>query len=185
MPSRRPESAGPTTVPTWMMICIMAKAAESCRRSTMPGTEAMRAVLEKPIRPAARELTTYSTAKRGVGHGGVDGHGTTRQRHGSGGPHHDLTAVHRVADRTGVERSDDERDQLGQADGAHLQGRPRHGVHLVRNGHHGELRPQHGDELAGEEQSEVAALAQRGGVHEDPARHGSSLRSARQGAAGV
>ena len=58
MPSRIPESAGPTTVPTWMMICIMANAAARWRRSTMPGTEAMRAVLENPMKPAASELTT-------------------------------------------------------------------------------------------------------------------------------
>ncbi len=58
MRSRMPESAGPTTVPTWMMICINAKAAVRWRRSTRPGTDAIRAVLEKPIRPAARELTT-------------------------------------------------------------------------------------------------------------------------------
>ena len=58
MPSRRPESAGPTMTPSWKMICIMAAAAAKCRRSTMPGTAAMRAVLEKPMRPAARELTT-------------------------------------------------------------------------------------------------------------------------------
>ena len=58
MASRMPLSAGPTMAPTWMMICIMAKAAVRCRRSTSPGTEAMRAVLEKPMNPAASELTT-------------------------------------------------------------------------------------------------------------------------------
>ncbi len=41
-----------------MMICIMAKAAVRWRRSTSPGTEAIRAVFEKPMKPAATELTT-------------------------------------------------------------------------------------------------------------------------------
>ena len=58
MPSRTPESAGPTTTPTWKTTCVMARAAVRCRRSTMPGTEAMRAVLENPVNPAASELTT-------------------------------------------------------------------------------------------------------------------------------
>ncbi len=58
MPRRIPESAGPTMTPTWKTICVMAAAAARCRRSTMPGTEAMRAVLENPMSPAARELTT-------------------------------------------------------------------------------------------------------------------------------
>ena len=58
MPSRRPESAGPTMTPSWKTICVRAAAAGICRRSTMPGTAAMRAVLEKPVRPAASALTT-------------------------------------------------------------------------------------------------------------------------------
>ncbi len=58
MPSRRPESAGPTITPSWKTICVMAAAAGMCRRSTMPGTAAMRAVLEKPVKPAATALTT-------------------------------------------------------------------------------------------------------------------------------
>ena len=43
--------------PTWKTICVAA-AAGICRRSTMPGTTAIRAVLENPMKPAARELTT-------------------------------------------------------------------------------------------------------------------------------
>ena len=35
----------------------MAAAAEMCRRSTSPGTEAMRAVLENPLSAAATALT--------------------------------------------------------------------------------------------------------------------------------
>ena len=58
MPSRSPESAGPTMTPIWKTICVMAAAAGICRRSTMPGTAAMRAVLENPVRPAASALTT-------------------------------------------------------------------------------------------------------------------------------
>ena len=54
---RMPERAGPTTLPTWKVICIMAAAAGMWRRSTRPGTEAMRAVLEKPLTAAATELT--------------------------------------------------------------------------------------------------------------------------------
>ena len=57
MPSRMPASAGPTITPTWKMICIMALAALTKLRPTRPGTEAMRAVLAAPIRPAASELT--------------------------------------------------------------------------------------------------------------------------------
>ena len=56
MASRIPDSAGPTTVPTWNTIWVMAAAAGRCRRSTMPGTDAMRAVLEKPWKPAATAL---------------------------------------------------------------------------------------------------------------------------------
>ena len=56
MPRRNPDRAGPTTVPTWKVTCMMAAAAEICRRSTSPGTDAMRAVLEKPLRAAATEL---------------------------------------------------------------------------------------------------------------------------------
>ena len=58
MPRSRPESAGPTITPTWKTICVMAAAAGICRRSTMPGTAAIRAVLEKPVKPAASALMT-------------------------------------------------------------------------------------------------------------------------------
>ena len=58
MPSRSPERAGPTITPTWKTIWVRAAAAARCRRSTMPGTAAERAVLEKPKSPAASALTT-------------------------------------------------------------------------------------------------------------------------------
>ena len=51
--------------PTWKTICVMAAAAGIWRRSTMPGTAAMRAVLEKPVRPAASALMTYSATSDG------------------------------------------------------------------------------------------------------------------------
>jgi len=112
-----------------------------------------------------------------VGHSGVDRHGAARQDEGRGGPEHDDAAVDRVADGAGVERTGDEREELGQADRPDLQGRVRHGVHLVGDGHDGELRAHHGDQLAREDEAEVAALAQRGGVHQDPARHAGHLTS--------
>ncbi len=107
-------------------------------------------------------------------HGGIDSHGTARQRQGDGRPHHDAPAVHGVADGSRPERAGDEWDQLRQADGADLQRRPRHGVDLERDGDDGQLIPERGDQLAREQEPEVAALAQRGGVHEDPARHGAA-----------
>ncbi len=58
MPSRIPDSAGPTMTPVWTTIWFIAMAAGMRRRSTRRGTEAMRAVFEKPMRPAASELTT-------------------------------------------------------------------------------------------------------------------------------
>ena len=58
MPSNRPDSAGPTMTPTCMMIWLMAAAATRWRRSTSPGMAAMRAVLLKPMKPAASALTT-------------------------------------------------------------------------------------------------------------------------------
>ena len=65
MPSRRPDSAGPMTVPTCMMICEKAEAAGMWRGSTSAGTEAVRAVEENPVKPAATELTTYSATSDG------------------------------------------------------------------------------------------------------------------------
>ena len=121
--------------------------------------------------------------ERRVRHGGVDGHGAAGERHAHGRPDHDQAPVDRVADRPGGQRPGQEGDELGQADGADLQRGVGRGVDLVGDGHDGELGPQHGDELAGEEEPEVAALPQRGGVHQDPARHGSSLRSTLRGAA--
>src|ERR1035441_6258795 len=65
MPSRRPDRAGPMTVPTCMMICEKAEAAGMWRGSTSAGTEAVRAVEEDPAKPAATELTTSSATSDG------------------------------------------------------------------------------------------------------------------------
>ena len=56
MPSRTPESAGPTMTPTCITIWLRAAAAIRWRRSTSPGTAAVRAVLLKPMKPAASAL---------------------------------------------------------------------------------------------------------------------------------
>ena len=106
----------------------------------------------------------------------IDGHGTAGEDQCDCGPHHDAATVDGIADRTRPQRSGDERDELRQADGTNLQRRPGHRIDLEGDGDDGQLIPEHGDQLAGEEQTEVAALPQRGGVHEDPTRHGSSLR---------
>ncbi len=57
MVSKSPETAGPTTVPTCMMIWVKANAAEMWRASTRAGTDAVRAVEANPANPAPTALT--------------------------------------------------------------------------------------------------------------------------------
>ena len=166
-----PEMAGPTTVPSWNRIWMRAIAATSCPAGTSPGMTALRAGLTKPVSPPADRADQVDGQQRGLGHRGVHGQADAGQAEQGRGHEHERPAVHSVAHRPADQRAQDQGHQLGQAHRADLERRVRLAVDLIGDGHHGELAAQGGDQLAGEQQPEVSALAEGRHVHQDSSGH--------------
>ena len=93
-----------------------------------------------------------------MGEAGIDRQRPTSHGEDDRSRHQDQPAVQGIADRSPDQSSGDERNQLSQAHGADLQRGPGHLVDLEGDGHGRELGAEHPDQLADEEEPEVATV---------------------------